>query len=116
MITPPVRSKIWLAADITDMRKGMPGLSALVAATLDKDPLCGDVFVFRGRHGDQIKVLWFSGDGINLYIKRLERGRFVWPHANEGVALLTPAQFSMLCEAIDWRAPERTWWPSVSMA
>ena len=88
MITPPARSKVWLAAGITDMRKGMPGLSALVTTTLDKDPLCGDVFVFRGRHSDQIKVLWFSGDGINLYIKRLERGRFVWPHANEGVALL----------------------------
>ena len=95
MITPPARSKIWLAAGITDMRKGMPGLSALVAATLDKDPLSGDVFVFRGRHGDQIKVLWFSGDGTNLYIKRLERGRFVWPNANEGTALLTPASRSL---------------------
>ena len=116
MITPPARSQIWLAAGITDMRKGMPGLAALVAASLDKDPLSGDVFVFRSRKGDQIKVLWFSGDGTNLYIKRLERGRFVWPSASDGSALLTPAQFSMLCEAIDWRAPERTWWPTVSMA
>ena len=74
------------------------------------------VFSFRGRRGDQIKVLWFSGDGINLYIKRLERGRFVWPNANEGSVLLTPAQFSMLIEAIDWRAPQQTWWPSVNMA
>lgn len=116
MINPPARSQIWLAAGITDMRKGMPGLAALVTAALGKDPLSGDVFVFRGRRGDQIKVLWFSGDGVNLYIKRLERGRFVWPNAKDGVALLTSAQFSMLCEAIDWRAPARTWWPTVSMA
>ena len=116
VINPPARAQIWLAAGITDMRKGMPGLAALVKVSLDKDPLSGDVFVFRGRQGNQIKVLWFSGDGINLYIKRLERGRFVWPSAHDGVALLTSAQFSMLCEAIDWRAPERTWWPSVSMA
>ena len=116
MITPPAGSTIWLAAGITDMRKGMPGLAAMVVASLGKDPLNGDVFVFRGRRGDQIKVLWFSGDGTNLYVKRLEHGRFVWPNAKDGVAMLTPAQFAMLCEAIDWRAPQRTWWPSVAMA
>ena len=115
MIQPPSRSQIFLAAGITDMRKGMPWLAALVKSGLSKEPLSGDVFVFRGRRGDQIKVLWFSGDGINLYIKRLERGRFVWPNANEGTVLLTPAQFSMLMEAIDWRAPQRTWWPAVKM-
>ena len=54
-----------------------------------------------------------SRDATNLYLRRLERGRFVWPGADEGVAMLTPAQFSMLCEAIDWRAPDRTWWPEV---
>jgi len=116
VINPPARSQFWLASGVTDVCNGMPGLSALVTASLDKDPLSGDVFVFRGRRGDQIKVLWFSGDGVNLYIKCLERDRFVWPNASKGVALLKPAQFSMLCEAIDWRAPERTWWPAVSMA
>ena len=116
MIRPPSGSQIYLAAGKTDMRKGIPGLSALVKVALDKNPLSGDVFVFRGRRGDQIKVLWFSGDGINLYIKRLERGRFVWPSADEGTVYLTPAQFSMLIEAIDWRAPQHTWWPAVKMA
>ena len=75
MITLPARSQIWLAAGITDMHKGMPGLAAFIVAPLAKDPLSGDVFVFRGRRGDQIKVLWFSGDGTNLCIKKLERGR-----------------------------------------
>lgn len=114
MIQPPAGAKIWLACGVTDMRKGMPGLSALVKRDLDREPLSGDIFIFRGRRGDQIKVLWFSGDGMNLYIKRLEQGRFVWPSANEGEVLLSPAQFAMLCEAIDWRAPNRTWWPTVS--
>ena len=68
MIQPPAGSQIYLASGKTDMRKGMPGLSALVKLSLEKEPLSGDVFVFRGRRGDQIKVLWFSGDGINLYI------------------------------------------------
>ena len=111
MITPPARSQIWLAAGVTDMRKGMPGLAALVVASLNKDPLCGDVFVFRGRKGDQIKVLWYSGDGTNLYIKRLERGRFVWPAAKDGKVSLTAAQLAMLLEGIDWRIPQRTWRP-----
>lgn len=116
MISAPARSRIFLVAGITDMRKGMPGLAALVKSALGKEPLSGDVYVFRGRRGDLIKVLWFSGDGTNLYIKRLERGRFVWPNANEESVLLSAAQFSMLCEAIDWRAPERTWWPDVRSA
>ena len=116
MITPPARSGIFLVSGTTDMRKGMPGLAALVRSALDKEPLNGDVFVFRGRRGDLIKVLWFSGDGTNLYIKRLERGRFIWPSVDEGTVKLTAAQFSMLCEAIDWRAPERTLWPDVKSA
>ncbi len=61
-------------------------MTAFVVASLGKDPLSGDVFVFRGHRGDQIKVLWFSGDGTNLYVKKLERGRFVWPSASDGVA------------------------------
>lgn len=116
MIQAPSGSQIYLAAGQTDMRRGITGLSALVAVSLNKEPLSGDVFVFRGRRGDQIKVLWFSGDGINLYIKRLERGLFIWPTAAEGSVFLTPAQFSMLVEAIDWGAPQRTWRSTVKMA
>ena len=71
--------------------------------------------MFRGRRGDQIKVLWLSGDGVNLYIKRLERGRFAWPIAEDGTVFLTLTQLSLLVEAIDWRAPQRTWWPTDNM-
>jgi len=67
--------------------------------------------VFRGRRGDLIKVLWADRDGLCLFAKRLERGRFVWPLAASGTVHLTPAQLSMLLEGIDWRRPARTWQP-----
>jgi transposase len=59
------------------------------------------VFVFRGRRGDLIKVLWWDGDGLCLFAKRLERGCFVWPQATEGSVALTRAQLAMLLEGID---------------
>jgi transposase len=73
------------------------------------------VFVFRGRRGDTIKILWFDGDGLCLFAKRLERGRFIWPQASEGSVCLTQAQLSMLMEGIDWRRPERTWMPQIAV-
>jgi hypothetical protein len=62
--------------------------------------------------GDLVKLLWWSGDGMNLYVKRLERGRFIWPQADAGCIHLSAAQLSMLLEGIDWRRPERTWKPT----
>jgi transposase len=90
------------------MRRGFHGLSAQVQTVLERQPLSGHVFVFRGRRGDIVKVLWFDGDGLCLLAKRLERGRFVWPQATGGTVSLTRAQLSMLLEGIDWRAPVRT--------
>ena len=112
MIGLPVGTRIWLAAGVTDMRRGMNGLAALVQITLAEDPFSGHVFVFRGRRGDLLKVLWWSGDGMCLFIKRLERGRFIWPQADSGAVHLSAAQLSMLLEGIDWRRPERTWRPT----
>ncbi|MGF6856923.1 IS66 family insertion sequence element accessory protein TnpB [Paraburkholderia sp. CI3] len=60
------------------------------------------------RLGDLVKVLWASEDGLWLLAKRLEHGRFVWPHADGGKVHLTAAQLSMLLEGIDWRQPRRT--------
>jgi transposase len=101
-------TKIWIAAGVTDMRRGFPGLSAQVQTVLKEQPYSGHVFVFRGRRGDQVKLLWFDGDGLCLFSKRLERGRFIWPKAESGTVALTRAQLSMLLEGIDWRRPERT--------
>ena len=108
MIGLPSGTRIWLAAGITDMRRGMNGLAALVQTSLQENPFDGHVFLFRGRRGDLIKVLWWSGDGMNLYSKRLGRGRFVWPQAPSGSVCLSAAQLSMLLEGIDWRRPERS--------
>ncbi len=106
--------RVWIAAGITDMRKGMGGLAALVQTALKETPFSGDVFVFRGRRGDLVKLLWWSGDGMNLYLKKLERGKFVWPQAASGTVYLTTAQLSMLLEGIDWRRPVRTTAPTLA--
>jgi len=101
-------ARIWLVAGVTDMRKGFDGLAAQVQTAVRKDPFSGHLFVFRGRRGDRVKVLWWEGDGLCLFAKRLERGKFIWPRAENGKVALTPAQLSMLLEGIDWRIPKRT--------
>ena len=108
-------TRIWLAAGITDMRRGFQGLSAQVQMVLEQEPYSGHVFVFRGRRGDLIKLLWFDGDGLCLFQKRLERGRFIWPQATSGTVSLSRAQLSMLLEGIDWRRPDRTWQPQMAV-
>jgi transposase len=104
----PAGVRIWLVAGVTDMRKGMDTLCALVQTALADNPFSGQIFIFRGRRGDKVKVLWHEPDGLCLYCKRLDRGHFVWPQVANGTVLLTSAQLSMLLEGIDWRRPERT--------
>ena len=87
---------MWLAAGTTDMRRGFDGLARQVQRVLGQDPFSGHLFVFRGRRGDLVKCLFWDTQGLALYAKRLERGRFVWPQAKEGVVSLTPAMLSML--------------------
>jgi len=115
MIGLPAHTRIWLAAGVTDMRCGFNGLAAKVETALAADPFNGHVFVFRGRRGDIIKLLWWTGDGLCLLAKRLERGRFIWPQATSGTVTLTQAQLSMLLEGIDWRQPVRTWQPTSAL-
>ena len=115
MIGPPVGTRIWIVAGVTDMRRGFVGLSGMVQTALQEQPFSGDVYIFRGRRGDLIKVLWFDGDGLCLFAKRLEKGRFIWPQATNGTVSLTPAQLSMLLEGIDWRRPVRTQTPQLAV-
>ena len=114
MIALPSGTRVWVAAGVTDMRKGMDGLAALVQTTLAENPFSGQIFVFRGRRGDLVKLVWFDGDGLCLFVKRLERGRFVWPQATSGTVALSAAQLSMLLEGIDWRRPVKTWQPEIA--
>ena len=111
MIPIPSGVKVWIATGVTDMRRGMNGLSLQVQEALGRDPHAGDLYVFRGRRGDLIKMLWHDGLGLSLYAKRLERGRFIWPSAAAGVVAITSAQLGYLLEAIDWRNPQHTWRP-----
>ena len=76
MIGLPSGARVWLAVGRTDMRKGFDGLAASVQERMAQDPFCGHLFVFRGRRGDLLKVLWWDGQGLCLFAKRLERGRF----------------------------------------
>lgn len=114
MIAIPAGVRVYLAMGPTDMRKGFDGLSVLAQDTLKQDPFSGHLFVFRGKRGDLVKILYWDGQGFCLFAKRLERGHFVWPITKEGAVTLTPAQLSMLLEGIDWRAPQRTWQPTVA--
>ena len=138
LIGVPTGTRVWLAAGVTDMRKGFDGLAALVQSQMagikpsqdnagdtngkasfdaPEDVFSGHIFVFRGRRGDKIKLLWWSGDGMCLFAKRLERGRFIWPNpttVTRGRVHLTCAQLAMLLEGIDWRRPERTWRPTLA--
>src|SRR6266699_1218800 len=79
MIPVPSGVRVWLATGHTDMRKGFASLSLQVQEVLRRDPLSGQLFCFRGRRGDLLKVIWHDGQGACLFTKRLERGRFLWP-------------------------------------
>ena len=114
MFALPSGTRVWIAAGVTDMRKDMDGLAALAQTALSENPFSGHIFVFRGRRGDLVKLLWFDGDGLCLFSKRLERGHFVWPQASGGSVALSAAQLSMLLEGIDWRRPVRTARPQLA--
>ncbi|PZU49001.1 MAG: IS66 family insertion sequence hypothetical protein [Sphingomonas sp.] len=101
-------TRIYLACGATDMRKGFDGLAVLVQQVLAEQPHSGALFAFRGKRGDLVKLLWYDGQGLCLFSKRMDRGRFIWPVTQTGKVSLSSAQLSMLLEGIDWRRPERT--------
>ena len=116
MMIVPAGVKVHLALGYTDMRKGMDGLAMLVQETLKKDPFSGHLFAFRGKRAQIVKVLFWDGNGLCLFTKRLDRGGFVCSRMTgyEGSITLSPAQLAMLIEGIDWRVPERIWKPALA--
>ena len=106
MIAFPSGVRVWLATGHTDMRKGFDGLSLMVQETLKRDPHDGHLFVFRGRRGDLIKVIWHDGQGMCLFSKRLERGRFLWPGGGAGPGPIAAAQPGYLRAGLVGRAPQ----------
>ena len=109
MIAFPAGTKVWIAGGVTDMRRGMNTLALSVQQGLGRDPHAGEIFCFRGRKGDVVKLLWHDGVGMSLYLKRLEAGKFIWPVSQDGTAVaISSAQLGYLLEGIDWRNPRWT--------
>jgi transposase len=117
VIAVPPGMRILLAARPVDFRKGLDGLAALVQQALQTDPFAGEVFVFRPRRTDRVKILVYDGTGLVLYSKRLEAGRFCWPPPADGVVRLSAAQLATLLEGLPWhrlqprpvRRPSTAW-------
>ncbi|PWJ09938.1 IS66 family insertion sequence element accessory protein TnpB [Jannaschia seohaensis] len=87
MIAFPAGMRVWIAGGVTDMRRGMNTLALQVQQGLGRDPHAGEIFCFRGRRGDLVKLLWHDGVGMSLYTKRLEAGKFIWPASTSGAAV-----------------------------
>jgi transposase len=102
VIAIPPGVRILMAAGPVDFRKGMDGLAALVQQALRTDPFQGDVFIFRPKRADRVKILVYDGTGLVLYGERLEAGRFSWPSPAEGVVRLSAAQLATLLEGLPW--------------
>ena len=114
MIPIPGGARVWIATGRTDMRKGMSSLAMQIQQGFGRNPHAGDLYVFRGRRGDLLKILWHDGIGMSLYAKRLERGRFLWPSTAGEAVTISVAQLGYLLSGIDWRMPQETWRPTAS--
>jgi len=102
MITTPAGKRIVVAAAPVDGRKGMDSLAAIVQQALSDNPFSGDIFIFRTRRADRIRIVTWDGTGLWLLQKRLEGRGFVWPPVTDGTIVLSSAQMAMLLEGLDW--------------
>ena len=90
MLNLAANTRIFLAVEPTDMRKGFDGLFALVESVIQQDPFSGHLFVFRNRRRDRLKILWWDRDGLAIWYKRLEKGGFQFPTDLESCANAQP--------------------------
>ena len=93
--------RILVAVEPVDGRKGIDSLAGVVRSVLLGDPLSGDLFVFKNKGGDKLKILAWMGDGFALYLRRLERGTFAFPTAQDTGVLVTPTQLAMILGGLD---------------
>jgi transposase len=101
VLTLPPAVRIWYATTPTDLHRGFDGLAALVRNQLQADPLSGHLFVFFNRRADCLKVLYWDRDGLCLWYKRLEQGRFHFSPADAASVELTPGQLQMILDGVD---------------
>jgi transposase len=107
MLTLGLSGRIWICVGPVDGRKSFDGLSAIVTTHLARDPLSGDLFVFRNRRGDRLKILAWQGDGFALYLRRLERGSFAFPTAEAAAVSVTETELAMILGGVDWTRTQR---------
>lgn len=114
MFGPGAATKIYIALESIDMRKGFEGLHGLVRDHLNEDPLSGHVFLFSNRSHTRIKALVWDGSGLWVCAKRLERGSFHWPKPQQGTRSVTmrPEELAMLVNGMDLKAarPRANWY------
>lgn len=106
MFALPAAIRIYVAVAPVDMRKAFNGLWAHAQQALGEDPKRGALFVFTNKDRDRLKILYWDGTGVWVLAKRLERGRFSWPHSARGSAklALTPEALALLTGGIDLKA------------
>jgi transposase len=102
MIAAPAGVRIVVATAPVDGRKGLDSLAAVVQQAMRDNPFSGDLYIFRTKRADRIKIVAWDGTGLWLHQKRLERGRFTWPPVKDGALILSPAQLAMLLEGLEW--------------
>lgn len=100
------RCPVYLACGYTDLRKGIDGLAALVQQQFHLDPFQNTLFLFCGRQRDQIKGLYWEGDGFLLVYKRLESGSFQWPRDGNEAKEITAQQYRWLMEGLSMEQPK----------
>lgn len=102
MLTLGTSGRIWVCVEPVDGRKSFDGLAAVVTAQLGRDPLSGDLFVFKNRRGDRLKILAWQGDGFALYLRRLEKGSFAFPHADAAEVCVTATELAMILGGVEF--------------
>ncbi|HYV34630.1 MAG TPA: IS66 family insertion sequence element accessory protein TnpB [Gemmataceae bacterium] len=107
LLSLPAAVRIWLASGATDLRKGFDTLAELVRHQLQRDPLSGQLFVFRNRRSDRLKLLYWDEDGFVIVYKRLEAGTFRFPPADAAGVEIRAADLQMLLDGVDLDSVKR---------
>jgi transposase len=109
MLNVAAGTRIFVATGATDMRKGFDGLCGVVTSTLQKDPLSGHLFLFVNRRRDKLKILYWDGDGLAIWYRRLEQGTFQMPTVSEDkkTAEIRSDELTMLVRGIDYTNVKR---------
>ena len=99
--------RIWVCVQPVDGRKSFDGLAGVITNHLGRDPLSGDLYVFKNRRGDRLKILAWQGDGFALYLRRLERGTFAFPNSDTAGGSVTATELAMILGGVELHAAKR---------